>query len=62
MTDTNESTATMEQAPGSVLARTIATEELATELMERARADGVSLVGPGGLLAERRVSDFSTPP
>jgi transposase-like protein len=41
----------MEAAPGSVLAGKIATEELATELLARAESEGVSLVGPGGLLA-----------
>jgi putative transposase len=41
----------MEPAPGSALAAKIATEELAAELMARADAEGVSLVGPGGLLA-----------
>src|SRR5215207_9413475 len=41
----------MERAPGSVLAAKIATEELATELLARAETEGVSLVGPGGLLA-----------
>ena len=42
----------MESAPATALARRIPTEELAVELMERAQADGVNLVGPGGLLAE----------
>ena len=42
----------MEPAPGQVLARKISTEDLADELMARAQADGVSLVGPGGLLAD----------
>jgi transposase-like protein len=57
MTDTTDSMATgsattvMERAPGRALAARISTEELADELMERARADGVSLVGPGGMLA-----------
>jgi transposase-like protein len=41
----------MESAPGSALAAKIATEELAAELMARADTEGVSLVGPGGLLA-----------
>src|SRR3954451_23525474 len=36
----------------TALASKIATEELAVELLERARAEGVGLVGPGGLLAE----------
>src|SRR4051794_29475915 len=42
----------MEAAPGQALARKISTEDLADELMQRAHADGVSLVGPGGLLAD----------
>src|SRR5829696_9059321 len=37
--------------PATALASKIATEELAVELLERARAEGVGLVGPGGLLA-----------
>jgi putative transposase len=41
----------MEPAPGRALAAKISTEELADELMERAKADGVSLVGPDGMLA-----------
>jgi putative transposase len=44
-------TAMMEPAPGAALAAKIATEELATELLARAESEGVSLVGPGGLLA-----------
>ena len=56
MTDTIEVTtaapAVMERAPAAALARRLPTAELAVELMERAQADGVSLVGPGGLLAE----------
>jgi hypothetical protein len=57
MTDTVASTTTMQSAPAALLARKSPTEELAVELMERAQADGVSLVGPGGLLADltRRV-------
>lgn len=57
MTDTVDSTPTMERVPAALLARKIPTEELAVELLERAQAVGVSLVGPGGLLAEltRRV-------
>jgi transposase-like protein len=48
-----ESTApVMEPAPGQALAGKISTEDLAGELVERAQADGVSLVGPGGLLAD----------
>lgn len=42
----------MEPAPGRALAGKPSTEELAGELMARAQADGVSLVGPGGLLAD----------
>jgi len=47
----------MEPAPGSALAAKLATQELAAELMARAEQDGVSLVGPGGLLSDltRRV-------
>jgi len=60
MTDTIDSTmaavepepAVMEQVPGQALARKISTEDLAGELMERAEADGVNLIGPGGLLAD----------
>jgi len=54
VTDTIDETTTgvMESAPGQVLARKISTEDLADELMARAQADGVSLVGPGGLLAD----------
>jgi hypothetical protein len=52
MTETVDSTTTTESGPAGVLARDIPTEELAVELMERAQADGVRLVGPGGLLAD----------
>jgi transposase-like protein len=56
MTETMDATASaamkMERAPGRALAGKIATSDLADELMERARADGTSLVGPGGLLAD----------
>ena len=45
MTDTM-----MESAPGQALARKIATEDLAAVLLAGADAEGVSLVGPGGLL------------
>jgi transposase-like protein len=41
----------MEPVPGSALATKIGTEELAAELLARAEGDGVSLVGPGGLLS-----------
>jgi transposase-like protein len=41
----------MEPAPGQALAGKIGTDELAAELLARADAAGVSLVGPGGLLA-----------
>ena len=55
MTETMSSTAAagvMEPAPGRALAGKIATSDLADELLERARVDGTSLVGPGGLLAD----------
>jgi putative transposase len=58
MTDTTDSmtttaaTTVVEPAPGRALAGRLSTEELAGELMERAHSDGVSLVGPGGLLAD----------
>ena len=42
----------MERAPGRALAGKIATGDLADELLARARADGASLVGPGGLLSD----------
>src|ERR1700716_3818553 len=53
MTETMESTCSegMEAAPGRALAGKISTDDLAGELMTQAQADGVSLVGPGGLLA-----------
>ena len=51
MTEAVDKTIVMEPAPGSALAGKIATEELAAELMASAGAHGVSLVGPGGLLA-----------
>ncbi|MGH7746714.1 MAG: IS256 family transposase [Candidatus Dormibacteria bacterium] len=41
----------METAPGQALASKIATEDLAAVLLARADSEGVSLVGPGGLLA-----------
>lgn len=50
MTDTMDATR-MEPAPGQALAGKIGTDELAAELLARADAAGVSLVGPGGLLA-----------
>jgi putative transposase len=49
---TMDATTMMEKVPAVVLARKIPTDELAVELLERARAEGASLVGPGGLLAE----------
>ena len=52
--ETMDSTAvgmTVEVTPGQALARKISTEDLADGLMVRAQADGVRLVGPGGLLA-----------
>jgi transposase-like protein len=51
VTDAVVSTEMMERAPATALARRIPTEELAVELLERARAEGADLVGPGGLLA-----------
>jgi putative transposase len=52
-----ESTAVREPSRGPVPAVRLSTEELAAELLARADGDGVSLVGPGGLLADltRRV-------
>jgi putative transposase len=38
-------------SPGRALAGKLSTEELADELLQRAASDGVTLVGPGGLLA-----------
>lgn len=55
MTDTMDSqkmAPVMEPAPGRALAGKIATSDLADELLARARADGASLVGPSGLLAD----------
>jgi len=56
MTEKMDSTASaavkMERAPGRALAGKIATSDLADELMERARTEGTSLVGPDGLLAD----------
>lgn len=46
MTDVIDATTTEESA-----GRAVPLEVLAGELFERARAEGVSLVGPGGLLA-----------
>ena len=51
MTETVDTTIVIEPAPGRALASKIASEELAAELLARAESDGVSLVGPGGLLA-----------
>jgi transposase-like protein len=51
MTEMMESTTVTEPAGGRPMAGA-STEELAGELMERARAEGTSLVGPGGLLAD----------
>jgi transposase-like protein len=55
MTDTVNApkiAAVMETAPGRALAGKIATSDLADELLARARADGASLVGPDGLVAD----------
>jgi putative transposase len=51
VTETIDTTVVMQPAPGRALASKIASEELAAELLARAETDGVSLVGPGGLLA-----------
>ena len=51
MTETIDMSTPMEPAPARGLASRIASEELAAELLARAETDGVSLVGPGGLLA-----------
>ena len=51
MTEIIDTTIVMEPAPARALASKIASEELAAELLARAETDGVSLVGPGGLLA-----------
>ena len=61
MTKGIEATRVMEPAPGRALASKIVSEELAAELMARAEADGVSLVGPGGLLSglTRRVLEVA---
>ena len=50
MTDMMEAT-TVAKAPGMASAAGVATEDLAAELLARAESEGVSLVGPGGLLA-----------
>jgi transposase-like protein len=51
----------MEPAPAAALAAKLPTAELAVELLERARTEGASMVGPGGLLAEltKRVLEAS---
>ncbi len=52
MSDTIDSSVTrMQTAPGRALASRIETDDLAGELLARAEAEGVSLVGPGGLLS-----------
>lgn len=51
MTETIDRSIVVETAPGQASASKIASEELAAELLARAETDGVSLVGPGGLLA-----------
>lgn len=57
MTETLDVVEKMPAAPGRALASKIETEDLAAELLARADGDPVSLVGPGGLLADltRRV-------
>jgi putative transposase len=52
MTETMETTTVTELAGGRPVMAGVSTEELAGELMDRARAEGTSLVGPGGLLAD----------
>ncbi len=56
MTDTMDSRVKgpvlMSGPPAMLLARKIPTEELAAVLLERAESEALSLVGPGGLLAE----------
>jgi transposase-like protein len=42
---------TVAKTPGKATAAGVATEDLAAELLARAESEGVSLVGPGGLLA-----------
>jgi putative transposase len=42
---------TVAKTPGKAMAAGVATEDLAAELLARAESEGVSLVGPGGLLA-----------
>jgi hypothetical protein len=49
--DSTTTTTERDGAPATVPAGKVAAEELAVELMERAQAEGVRLVGPGGLLA-----------
>jgi len=51
VTETIDTSMVMEPAPARALASKIASEELAAELLARAESEGVSLVGPGGLLA-----------
>jgi transposase-like protein len=50
VTDMMEAT-TVAKTPGKATAAGVATEDLAAELLARAESEGVSLVGPGGLLA-----------
>ena len=50
MTDTMDVVTRKKRTSSSASAGQIATEDLAAELMARADAEGVSLVGPGGLL------------
>ena len=56
MTDTMDSKVMgpvlMSGPPATLLARKIPTEDLAAVLLERAESEALSLVGPGGLLAE----------
>jgi transposase-like protein len=52
MDSTASAAVKMERVPVRALAGKIATSDLADELMERARTEGTSLVGPDGLLAD----------
>jgi putative transposase len=49
---TNKDTATEDTTAGEALAGAGLDVRIAQELIEQARAQGVSLVGPGGLLSQ----------